>query len=206
MSLFDQIASWFKTPEGRTPSHSRRVYVVDPAGMSRDKKGRDRLPPGAQVKILQRLSRFAKKESLDLSAVFEGKALRAVEHEGDFQGIKVYFASPQGSAYAEMVMSIVRRGLRSAQVTGITDDPKLAASIEAAGGQAMRYATFRKALDAGGGKNGEGSGNRPKRSNRRGRSRPPAGESRESRESREAKPQKPAPERDPVSDLIDLID
>jgi len=168
--------------------------------MSRDKKGRDRLPPGAQVKILQRLSRFAKKESLDLSAAFEGKALRAVEHEGDFQGITVYFASPQGTAYADMVMSIVKRGLRSAQVTGITDDPKLTASIEAAGGEAMRYSTFRKALDAGGGRNGEGSGNRPNRSNRRSRSRPPAGES------REAKPKKPAPERDPVSDLIDLID
>lgn len=200
MSLVDRIASWWKTPEGNAPSHSRRVYVVDPAGMSRDRKGRDRLPPGMQVKILQRLSRFAQKESLVLSAVFEGKALRAVEHEGDFQGVKVYFASPQGSAYADLVLSIVKRGLRSAQVTVITDDPKLAAATEVAGGETMRYTTFRKALDAGSGKNGEGGENRAKRSNRRGRSRPPAGEP------REGKPPRPAPDRDPVSDLIDLID
>jgi hypothetical protein len=144
---------------GATPATAggRRTYVVDPAGSDGGKGRRERLPPGAQVKLLQRLARFAKRESLPMAAVFVGKELRAVQDGGDFQGVTVYFA-PETEAFPARVASVVRERGRGAQVTVITDDPQVEGAAAAAGAALMRWSTLAKAVDQGGGGSGGGSG------------------------------------------------
>jgi hypothetical protein len=199
MSLIEQLKAWLSPSPGPGRTSSRRVYVIDPAGWSRDKKGRERLAPGVQVKILQRLSRFAKKEAVDITAVFEGKELRAVKHKGEFQGIRVYFAGSAGASCSDTILSAAKDRRRSARVTVITDDASLTPSIESAGGDAMRLSTFRKALDGPAGKNGDGD--RSQRGGRKGR----GGRKRPS-DSQPAQKEKQPAARDPVSDLIDLVE
>jgi hypothetical protein len=146
---------------GAVPSTAggRRTYVVDPAGSDGGKGRRERLPPGAQVKLLQRLARFAKRESLPMAAVFVGKELRAVQDGGDFQGLAVYFA-PESEAFPARVASVVRERGRGAQVTVITDDPQVEGAATAAGAALMRWSTLAKAVDQGGGA-GAGAGGKP---------------------------------------------
>jgi hypothetical protein len=80
---------------GRAGAASR--IVVDGSRWS-EGRGGDRQSPRDQVQILQLIARFAKQEKIAAQVVFEGRPLREVSEDGDYNGLKVYFAEKQGSA------------------------------------------------------------------------------------------------------------
>lgn len=174
MSLFNKwVNSWLPGATSESAPAKCR-YIVDPAPRKPGKEKREKLTPADQVKFLQRISRFARKEMLDVAVVFATKELRAVQHRGDFQGITVYF-EPDGNEFYDMVVRVVREQSEDARVTVITDDDELEQEVRGAGAQAMRMTTFAKALDgAGESRNGNGGGggaSRPARPHRRARGR-----------------------------------
>ena len=151
---------------------SKRRYIVDPASRVAGKEKRGKLTPADQVKFLQRLARFAKRESLDMVAVFSTKELRAVQHGGDFQGVRVFF-EPDAERFHDMVSSRIQElGEQGTHITVITDDNQLESTVQGVGVDAMRMNTFSKALDLNAdSRNGSGGNARASRSNRRSRSR-----------------------------------
>jgi len=199
MGILDKIfGSGTATPAART--NGPRSYVVDAMGSSRGKQRRDRMAPGEQVKFLQRLARFTKREALTVSVLLEGKELRAVQQGGDFQGLRVFFEANADGVENKMV-DLVRQYRRDGDVTVITDDSGLEDSVRGAGADAMRLSTFVKAWDAatGGGGGGGGSSSKPNRNGRRQRS--------------SRRRQQPQQERasvqgggDTVRDMIDLVE
>ena len=194
MSLLKKIRS---LAAGSPPAaEAARSYIVDIAGAERAKGRRERLSPGAQVKSLQRIARFTKRESLAFSVLLEGKELRAVQHGGEFQGVAVYFEE-DADAYHEALLTLVRDRLRRGAVTVITDDAALDQAVLDAGGDPMRFSTFRKALEPATGSDGDGEPRNP-RNDRRGRGR---------RRRSEPAP-KPSVQGgdETVRDLIDLVD
>ena len=204
MSFLDKIRTVFSPGPGKIPSGSGRMCVIDAAGLGRADGKVERLSPGAQIRILQRLSRFAEKESVPISAVFEGKELRAVSHGGDFQGIKVYFASKPGSR--EDVLLGFLKG-RSSGITIVGGNPRLESRVLESGGQFMRLDTFRKALEGPG--EGSGNGNRRQQGRKKGprrRGGPQKDRDREQGRRRRESQDRPAPNKDPVHDLIDVVE
>jgi hypothetical protein len=157
------------------------------------------MAPGEQVKFLQRLARFTKREALTVSVLLEGKELRAVQHGGDFQGLRVFFEASSGGVENKMV-DLVRQYRRDGDVTVITDDTSLEDPVRDAGADAMRLSTFVKAWDAATGSgSGGGSSSKPNRNGRRQRS--------------SRRRQQPQQERasvqgggDTVRDMIDLVE
>ena len=193
-SIIENLKSIFSggpSPEVGTRSE-RRSYVIDPGAGT---KGREKLPPGAQVKVLQRLARFAEKESIKLSAVFEGKELRAVKHQGDFQGITVYFVS-EPSIFGRIFLEIAKDSAKEAVVTAITNDVELEQSVLSAGCNVMRLSTFEKVFEGGLRRNGTG-GSRASRGPRPRRKKP----DQQPRMSKQG-----GSDTDPVRDLLDLVD
>jgi hypothetical protein len=206
MSFLDKIKSIFSPGSSATFTGSGRMCVVDAAGLARGDGKVERLSPGVQIKVLQRLSRFAEKESVPICAVFEGKELRAVEHGGDFQGIKVFFASKPGSR-EEMLLGFLKG--RGSDVTIVAGTPKLEAMVLERGGQFMRLGTFRKGLEGPGeGSNGGRSQGRKKGPRRRGgpqkdrNDRSDRGQDRRKRGGDDRPPQ----DVDPVHQLIDVVE
>lgn len=195
MGILDKLFSFrFAVPAAK--SGGPRSYVVDAMGSDRGKERRERMAPGEQVKFLQRLARFTKREALTVSVLLEGKELRAVQQGGDFQGLRVFFEASSGEVETKVV-DLVREYRRDGDVTVITDDASLEKSAGGAGAEAMRLSTFVKAWDAATG--GGGSSSKPNRNGRRQRS--------------SRRRQQPQQERasvqgggDTVRDMIDLVE
>ncbi len=194
MGILDKLKNLGSAPPPNRTSGTRS-YVVDAMGSDRGKQRRERLAPGEQVKFLQRLARFTKREALTVSVLLEGKELRAVQHGGEFQGLRVFF-EPDSGGVQNKVVDLVRQSGRDGHVTVITDDKALETPVRDAGADAMRMSTFVKAWDASGG------GGSSSKSNRNG--------GRRQRASRRRQPQQ---ERasvqgggDTVRDMIDLVE
>jgi hypothetical protein len=193
LKIIKDLAGGGESAQGQ----NSRTYIVDIGGIDRGKTRRERMSPGVQVKHLQRLARFTQREEIPVSVLLEGKELRAVEHGGDFQGIKVYFEA-DGDAFAKTMLSLVRDRLSRHAVTVITDDAALDVAVQGAGGQAMRLSTFAKALDASTGPSDGNGSSRSDSSARRPRSR-------RRRNDPEPKPAVQGGD-ETVRDLIDLVD
>lgn len=143
-----------------------------------DGRGGDRQSPREQVQILQAIARFAKQEKLETQVVFEGRPLREVSDDGDFNGIKAFFTEKQGSA-GDLVLSRARSaGARGLVV--FTTDPAVEQKASSQGYIVMHTSTLRKATE-GGGQQFEGGapmmrgGDRGDRGDRGGRRRPMGG-------------------------------
>jgi len=143
MSLFDVVKSWF------SGSGSGRLYIIDGAQVAGPGSSVDRLSPRDQVHVLQQLARFAEKEKISIQVAFEGRALREVEHGGEFQGVQVFFADKQ-AALQDLILDLVRSGSRR-QVVLVTGHRQLEEKAAAAGAQTLRPSTLRKAMENGGG-------------------------------------------------------
>ncbi|MFH0953184.1 MAG: NYN domain-containing protein [Verrucomicrobiota bacterium] len=164
MSLFDRIKALF-SGGGPGGSRSKRLYIVDAAPLLSGRN--DRLGPRDQISVLQQLSQFAEKEHLRIQAVFEGRPLREVANGETYGAVSVYFAE-KVAALQDLLVSLLKHEVRSRQVTVITSNPQVEKRVLEIGGGVMKPATFRRAMENGGGR-GEGGGGDRGPSRRRGR-------------------------------------
>lgn len=168
MSLLGVIKSWF------SGGGSSRLYIIDGAQLVGSGSAVERLSPRDQVHVLQQLSRFAEKESIDIQVAFEGRSLREVAHGGEYGGVKVFFADKQ-AALQDMILDLVRSGARRQKVVLVTNNRQLEEKAARTGAQTLRPSTLRKAMENGGGERGDRGerggdrGDRGDRGPRRGR-------------------------------------
>ena len=141
------LSMFRKLSGGAEPSGSRRV-VID-ASRWPDGRGSDRQSPRDQVQALQQISRFVRQEKLEAQVAFEGRALREVSEDGDYNGLKVFFAEKQGGVGDLVIRLIQRAGPRGLLV--FTADAALEKKAAALGAATMHLSTLRKALEGGAG-------------------------------------------------------
>ncbi|MCX6997854.1 MAG: hypothetical protein NTV49_12400 [Kiritimatiellaeota bacterium] len=145
MGLLDMFR---KLSVGPAEAGSRRV-VID-ASRWPDGRGADRQSPRDQVQALQQISRFARQEKLEAQVAFEGRALREVSEDGDYNGLKVFFAEKQGGV-GDLVIRLVQRA-RPKGLLVFTADAALEKKVAALGAATMHLSTLRKALEGGAGR------------------------------------------------------
>ena len=144
MSFMNAIKSLF-APASSSARRNTRTYVVDVARLMDEKTGR-RMAPREQVQMLNALSRVAKQEGLTILAVFESdRALREVEHGGEFNGVKVFFA-PDNEQLVAMVLKLCKSEGCAMVSSGVTMESR--ATEE--GISVLCSSTFRKAFLQGG--------------------------------------------------------
>ena len=157
MSFMDAIKSLF-APAGGPARRNTRTYLVDVARLVDEKTGR-RMAPREQVQMLNALARVAKQEGLAIQAVFESdRALREVEHGGEFNGVKVYFA-PDNEQLVALALKICKSAGCALVSSGVTMESR----ATEAGIPVLCSSTFRKAFLQGGrpgGDRGERGGDR----------------------------------------------
>lgn len=203
MGTLTKLKAWFSADVNASTVVASSC-IVDVNRVAGAKSGRDRIPPRVQIQTLQRLARFAKKESIGLVAVIDGKELRDVAHGADYQGVKVYF-SAQAANFAEAMLKASRKH-RGALV--ITDNQDVEKKVSAQGAETMRVSSFKKGLDSVlGGSGGSqsrsgGGGSQRRRSSGGGKQRRPAREKSEGETGKKEEPK----DVDPVSELIDLVE
>lgn len=209
-------------PSGKTS----RACVVDAGALAGTGSN---VPPRLKIQALQRLARYAEEESVKVVAVLDGEELRAVSHGASFQGVDVLYAE-RSASLAEALLEASRR---HPDAVVVTDDKEVDAQVRGRGGSSMRISTFRKAIEGsvdadgeedGGSRDGERRDRRPQGRSRRGgrrdrrggdrgdpveredrRSRNDQGESRDRGEEGRSRDEGSA-SRNPVSDLIDLVE
>jgi predicted RNA-binding protein with PIN domain len=124
-----------------------------------DARGNDRQSPRDQVQILQVISRFTRQEKIETQVVFEGRPLREVSEDGEFNGVKVFFTEKQGSA-GDLVVSRARStGPRGLLV--FTADQAVEQKVSELGCIIMHPSTLRKAIEGGSGSFDERQGGAP---------------------------------------------
>ena len=211
---------------------SKKYYIVDCSMMESSKGERGRLAPRNQVDQLRRLSRFAKKEQIEMCAVFPGRELRDAPDGGKFMDVMVSYTE-EASDLPQFIASICSKQRGAALV--ITSDKAVEQVVRRQGAEVMHCSTFRKALESDGGSSsgergdrGERGSGRPERpQNRRGGRSNGFGSRRPPRpnnntepvehkeepddsvevpaEEEKAQSRSPKNDADSVSDLIDLV-
>ena len=231
MGFMDTIKSLF-APAGGPDRKGSRTYVVDGARLVDEKTGR-RLSPRDQVQMLNALARVAKQEGFEIQAVFESdRPLREVDHGGDFNGVKVFYA-PDNEQLVAQALKLCRSAGGSLVSSGVTMESR----AREAGIPVLCSGTFRKAFLQGGlpggdrGDRGDRGGDRGDRDRRRGRdrrrdrgerggdrggNRPPREESPDQPQGESAEtpapaegggePQAPKEDNSAVRNLIDLVE
>ena len=149
MSFMDTIKSFF-APASGSARRNTRTYVVDGARLVDEKTGR-RMAPRDQVQMLNALSRVAKQEGLEIQAVFESdRPLREVEHGGEFNGVKVFYA-PDNEQLVAMALKMCKNAGGTLVSSGVTMESR----ATEAGIPVLCSSTFRKAFLQGGLPGGE---------------------------------------------------
>jgi len=151
MSFIKMIKSCFSSSGGS----SNRTYVVDAARLVDEKTGR-RMAPREQVQMLNALARVSKQEGLGILVVFESdRPLREVEHGGEFNGVKVFYA-PDNEQLVALALKLCRKGGSALVSSGVTMESR----ATEAGIQVLCSSTFRKAFLQGGLPGGAQGGDR----------------------------------------------
>ena len=144
MSFMDAIKSLF-APAGGSARRNTRTYLVDVARLMDEKTGR-RMAPREQVQMLNALARVAKQEGLTIQAVFESdRPLREVEHGGEFNGVKVFYAPDN-----EQLVALALKLCRSESCTLVSSGVTMESRATEAGIPVLCSSTFRKAFLQGG--------------------------------------------------------
>jgi predicted RNA-binding protein with PIN domain len=192
MSVFSKFRTWWTSNKGHGSSGGPRLYIVDSSALFTRRRGGSRPSPTEQVQLLKKISSFGGKEKLRVRVVLEGRPLREAAEGGTYNGVTVHYAD-RSSKTADVVVKVLKDGLRRHAVTVITSDRKLEERVLVLGGETMRATTFRKALDGAGGGEEKGSSSQKRRPPRR-RRQP------KSRDKQEESPDAP------IRELIDLVE
>lgn len=200
MSLFGTLFSWLSSaPGGPGP------LVVDgtalAAAMGRSRK----LSPRDLLSLLDRLAALSDQEGMSITAVFEGQPLRKVADGDEHKGVTVYYAEDTDAKAKKLI-----RLARKSQVIVITSDTEIEAKAQKVGARVLRTSTLKRLLEGGNDNGGHRRSNRGGGSNNRPRRRPrnqkPREESNKDNRSEEKSASKGREPRDPVRDLIDLVE
>ena len=153
MGLLDKISGWFSSdPEAGGPA-----FILDGVGVLNIRSGRP--SPRDMIGLLYRLGRFAEKEKVRVTVVYEGEALHKAADGDEFQGVTVYYAD-NASGRRERILEIAKQAARKGRVTVICGDAQMEKDAAAAGAQTLRAGTFRKAMEMGGDGDGFSEGDR----------------------------------------------
>ncbi len=144
MGLLDM----FRKLSSGAPAGGARRIIVD-ASRWPDGRGADRQSPRDQVQALQQITRFVRQEKLEAQVAFEGRPLREVSEDGDYNGLKVWFAEKQGGVGDLVIRLVQRSGPKGLLV--FTADPALGEKVTALGAALMHISTLRKTLEGGAG-------------------------------------------------------
>lgn len=123
---------------------SRRTVVVDASDLL-EAQGVKRPVPRDHLRILRRLSRYAKKEQVEVVAVLQGKPLRKAPDRKKFEGITVRYAANREKVI-KLVLSLSKKGKAAVVISGSED---VETKVIAKGG-CMRSSTFMKAFEGDG--------------------------------------------------------
>jgi len=146
MQFLDKLKTWWTFKQNRG-HRGKRLHILDAGSFSGSRRRGGRPAPLENLQLLRSLSQFARKEQIAVSVVLEGRPLREAEHGHSFEGVNVYYAESSDDA-GDLVISLMRDGLRRNQVTVITSDPQIEERALVAGGTTMRGSTLRKAMDS----------------------------------------------------------
>ena len=139
--IIHKVKSWIR---GTPASHGRSlsfVYVLQTP-----KHGPAELAAGDQLAVLRRLSSFAAKEDVRVTAVFPGKPLRKIPDGASSNGVSARYAtSDQLHNVVEQVAAEYRKQF---SVVVATDDPSIEKRAHSSHLRTLRLSTFEKTLDA----------------------------------------------------------
>ncbi len=190
------------------------VLVVDVEALNESLGMKGNVAPRNQLQTLRRLSRFARREKLEVVAVVAGATLNKAPGGKKFEGIQVLYCADSKELPAFLSKTTRAKGSGAILVSGNAAAEKLLG----ANVSKLRMSTFRKAFDLGGDQepqernNNAPRGNRPPRRNRQ---RPQQNESRKERperperperSERQERPPKESSQSDAINELIDLVD
>lgn len=123
-----------------------RKYVMDGRSLLQPREGR--IQPRDIFGLLNRISRFAEREKVEIRVVFEGEPLNRAPDGKEVSGVSVFYEKT-ADACKTRILRLVKESRD--RVTVITQDPDLDRHVLAAGGDVLSTGTFRKVLDAGAG-------------------------------------------------------
>ena len=200
---------------------SKTVLVVDGIAMGESFGMKGRVPPRQQMMLLRRLSRFARREKLEMIVVLVGEPLNKAPAGKRFEDGVLVLYSPSFEAHPKNLLKVLRSKGRGATLIA-------GRNVIRPGIPSVYVSTFRKAFDSLG---LEGESERTERGGGRGRSRrrngggkstggngggkatggngggKPAGGKREKPlEKPESPNRRGGAESDAISELIDLVD
>ena len=139
--IIHKVKGWIKgTPASRAGNVSF-VYVLAPP-----KQGSAEMSADDQLAILRRLSSFAGKEDVRITAVFPGKPTRKIPDGASSSGVSVRYAT------AEQLQKVVEQTAseyrKQYSVVVATDDPAVEKRAHSSHMRTLRLSTFEKTLDA----------------------------------------------------------
>jgi hypothetical protein len=102
--------------------------------------------PRDQLALLRRLSQFAGKEQIPVTALLQGEPLRKHPDGSEQDGVRVFYAAAHQVPAA--VAKLVRQAGPRSGVTVVAGSREVAEQAAAAGAGVMRFSTLGKALDA----------------------------------------------------------
>lgn len=202
MSLWDKICTLFGTGTRQSGRPANRYYILDAVALISGNGSRARLAPRNQMDILKGLSRFARKEKIEICAVFEGKPLRHAPDSERFQDTVMVRYTTSSGGVPDLVQRLIKTNGRGREVMVITSDAMVERVVNDSGAMAMRGETFRKALETAG--VAMEDKNRGKRRSNRGGKR--STHSQKKPRQKTSRQKKKKMDDNGVSDLIDLVE
>jgi hypothetical protein len=166
-----------------------KIAIVDASAIIRT-SGRS-AGPRDKAQALKKLATFAEKESLSLTVVLPGPALREAADGDEYRGLTVRYAS--GGELARLIGKLAKKSCRRGATIVVTENSDAEKQANAAGASVMQTSTFKKALSPG---DERGDGNNRKRRSNSG-NRPP--------KKKAAPPEEVSEEDQIVRDLVDPL-
>lgn len=146
MSTIDKLVSllFFQKSESVNDNKVATV-IIDVDTLTHSGENSRQSSPQDKIPTLKRLAAFVEREDLPLVAVLRGQPLRDVEDGEEIRGVTVRYVERQDDA-SGFIASMLKRTRRGHSLV-VTSDRRVEKAAQAAGGQVMHSATFRKALE-----------------------------------------------------------
>ena len=175
------------------------VLVVDVTALNDSLGMKGNVSPRNQLQTLRSLSRFSRREKLEVVAVASGAPLNKAPHGKKFEGVQVLYSETPEKLSGLLGQTVRQKGAGGVLVLG---DAKMEKDVGSSV-SILRMSTFRKAFDMGGGEQEpqeRTAAPRKARPPRRNRQKAPQSEPRQER------PAKEESHTDAINELIDLVD